>query len=340
MRKAILFPLLVLLAVVLGRTPAQPAAAPVKPVLITAVTSWFKDYPSNDAVWELQRQLERKSGGSLKIDWKGGPEIVSPFEAVDALSRGVFHMLNTSGAYYTQLVPEVVFLDYFDGPIKALRAAGVIDFFDKINQEKAGVKLLGVVRGASGYALYTRKPVTKLEDFKGLKIRATPTYVPLIKALGASPVTMRPGDIYTAMERGVVDGFAFPEVGTMDLKLHEVYCCMIRPPFWTGRTVLLMNLQAFQKLSPEHQKLLTDTMRNIDEQWVEPHFKKLLEIELRELVTKHGRKIIDLPEADARRYREIAYTENWKEFVPTSPKYGEQIKKLAEPFSKAWPPSY
>jgi hypothetical protein len=51
-------------------------------------------------------------------------------------------------------------------------------------------------------------------------------------------------------------------------------------------------------------------------------------------------KVIELPEAEARRYRQIAYEGAWRKWTPTSPKYGEQIRKLAEPFSKPWPPAY
>lgn len=326
---------LLIVGLLLPLVGIQPAAA----AEITVVTAWAQNYVFNDGVWELQRRVEQKSGGALKLKYKGGPEVVPPFEATAALTRGVFDMLNTSGAYYTQQMPESVFLDYFDGPVKPMRDAGVFKLFDKINQEKAGVKLLGVTAGAVGYSIFLKKPIQTLDDFKGKKIRATPTYVPLVEGLGASPVIMPPGEIYTAMERGVVEGFTWPSIGVEGMKLYEVACCMIKPYYWTVRTVLLMNVKAWERLSPQHQKLLEEAVAETEE-WAPAHFRKIVEGEIGRLVSKHGFKVIDLPEAEAKRYRQIAYEGAWKKWVPTSPKYGEQIKKMGEPFSKPWPPSY
>jgi len=326
---------LLLVGLLLPLVGVQPAAA----AEITVVTAWAQNYVFNDGVWELQRRVEQKSGGALKLKYKGGPEVVPPFEATAALTRGVFDMLNTSGAYYTQQMPESVFLDYFDGPVKPMREAGVFKLFDKINQEKAGVKLLGVTAGGVGYAIFTKKPVQKLEDFKGRKLRATPTYVPLVEGLGASAVIMPPGEIYTALERGVVEGFTWPSIGIEGMKLYEVTCCMIKPFYWTVRTVLLMNLKAWQRLTPQQQKLLDETVAEVEE-WAPGHFKKIVEDEHHRLVTKYGMKIIELPEPEARRYRQLAYEGAWRKWVPTAPQYGEQIKKAGEPFSKPWPPIY
>lgn len=332
MRTSTLLLLVGLLPLLFGIGPAVAAE-------ITVVTAWAQNYVFNEGVWELQKRVEKKSGGTLKLKYKGGPEVVPPFEATAALSRGVFDMLNTSGAYYTQQMPESVFLDYFDGPIKPMRDAGVFKLFDKINQERAGVRLLGVTAGAVGYSIYLKKPIQTLDDFKGKKIRATPTYVPLVEGLGASPVIMPPGEIYTAMERGVVDGYTWPSIGVEGMKLYEVTCCMIKPFYWTVRTVLLMNAKAWDKLTPQHQKVLTEAVAEMED-WAPAHFRKIVEGEINTLVTKRGMKVIDLPEAEARRYRQIAYEGAWKKWTPTSPQYGEQIRKLAEPFSKAWPPSY
>jgi hypothetical protein len=76
------------------------------------------------------------------------------------------------------------------------------------------------------------------------------------------------------------------------------------------------------------------------EAWAPGYFRKLVEEEIARLVSKHGFKVIELPDAEAKRYRQIAYEGAWKKWTPTSPKYGEQIRKLAEPFSKPWPPAY
>ena len=60
------------------------------------------------------------------------------------------------------------------------------------------------------FQLFLNKPIKTVADLKGMKIRVSPTNVPFMKAVGANPVQMPPSDVYTAMERGVVDGYILP----------------------------------------------------------------------------------------------------------------------------------
>jgi TRAP-type transport system periplasmic protein len=314
------------------------AASPARrPVVITAVTGWFKDYVFNEGLFELQKELDKKSEGRLKIDWKGGPEVAPPFEQIQPLKDGVFQMLNTSGAYYTHMVPEAVLMDYLDGPIAGLRKAGIIDVFDKVNQQKAGVKLLGLTSSGTPYHLFMKRPISSLSDFKGKKMRGTPTYIPLIEGLGASPVVIPASEIYTALERGVVDGFAWPRMGIEEQKLHEVACCVINPGFWTVRTVLLMNLQTWNKLSRDEQNFLMDTLTKVEEEMGNRHAARSAS-EIQNLVKKHKFRVIDLPEDQAKRYRDIAYTEPFKYWAKKMPDFTAEVEAMAKKVSPAWPP--
>ncbi|MFQ5814023.1 MAG: TRAP transporter substrate-binding protein DctP, partial [Anaerolineae bacterium] len=324
----------VLLALAVAYAPAADAG---EPVVITGVTAWFKDYVFNQGMFELQKVLKQRSGGSMTIKWKGGPEVAPPFEQIQPLKDGVFDMLNTSGAYYTQIVPEAVLMDYLDGPVSELRKAGVIDLFDKVNQKKAGVKLLGLTSSGTPYHLFTKKPIKSIKDFNGKKMRGTPTYIPLIEGLGASPVIMPASEIYTALDRGVVDGFAWPRMGIEQQKLYEVTCCVINPGFWTVRTVLLMNLKAWEKLSPDQQKLLMESVIKIEEEMGKRH-AAMSEKEIDGLVKKHNMKVIDLPEDQAKRYRGIAYTRPFKSWAKKMPKFTAKVEAMAKKVSPAWPP--
>ncbi len=87
------------------------------------------------------------------------------------------------------------------------------------------------------YSLYTKKPITSIDDLKGKRFRTSPVYVPFIKALGAEAVIMPAGEIYTAIERGVIDGVAWPKVESqiwgcknkLNIKYHPA----------TGKSILL-----------------------------------------------------------------------------------------------------
>jgi TRAP-type C4-dicarboxylate transport system substrate-binding protein len=317
-----------------AQSGAQPAA---QAIVLKGITAWVRDFPYNAGFWEFKRRLELNSNGSITIDWKGGPEAAPPFEQVGMVKAGVFDIVNTNGSYYTQLMPEAAILDAIDGRTQQLRAAGVIDLFDQINQQKAGVKLLGPSTGSSAFTLYLKRPVRTLEDFRGLKIRSIPVYSPLIESLGASPVTMAPAEMYSALERGVVDGYGWPRGQVEDQKLYEVSCCIVDPGWFTVREVHLVSLQTWQRLTPEQQKVLMDTQLEV-ETWMEEHYARESAQEMDRLVKQHGMQVSRLPEEQARRYRQLAYEGVWEKFLPTMPEHGVRLQQLAAPFSKAWPP--
>ena len=85
--------------------------------------------------------------------------------------------------------------------------------------------------------VYLTKPIAK-PDLTGLKIRITPVYRDFFTALGATVVQTAPGEVYTALERGVVDGYGWPTAGIFDLGWHEKTKFRVDPGFYTRRGVL------------------------------------------------------------------------------------------------------
>ena len=309
------------------------ATAPAADLVLNGATAWKKDYVFNDGFWEFKRRVEKMSGGKIEVRWKGGPEIAPAFEMLSLVQRGTLDVLSSTGAYFTDKMAEGVYLDYFEGPVSEMRKGGVIDFFDKIQQERTGVKLLGLPSGLVGYAIFTKKPVKSLADFKGMKLRGTPTYLPIAESLGASMVRMPYSDLYAGLERGVVEGYFSPIIGTLGAKFYEQICCIIKPFFWTVRTWLYFNLKTWNKLTPEQQKLLTEAAIET-EKWGPAHFDKYIDAEHDTLVKKHGMQIIELPPEDSKRLRKIAYESAWEKFVPVSPQYGKQVREMARRFEQ------
>ena len=302
--------------------------APAADVVLKGATAWKKDYVYNAGFWEFQRQVATRSGGKMELEWKGGPEISSPFEMLGLVQRGVLDVLGGAGAYDSAKIPEGVFLEYFVGTTAELRKAGVTKFFDEVTQKRAGVKLLGLSSGPVGFAIFTKKPVTSIAGFKGMKMRSTPTYLPLGQALGATMIQVPWPDVYSALERGVVDGYFAPVIGTLASKLYEQVCCMLKPYFWTVRTWMYINLDVWKKLTPEQQKVLKDSMV-ATEGWTPGFFKGFIADEINTLVSKHGLKIVELKGDEAKRFRTMAYEASWKKYLPNSPEYGKQIRELA-----------
>jgi TRAP-type C4-dicarboxylate transport system substrate-binding protein len=152
----------------------------------------------------------------------------------------------------------------------------------------------------------------------------------MLKALGAATVTIAPAEIYPALERGVVDGVAWPEYGIEERKVHEVAKYMLLPTYYEVRTNMLMNRAAFEKLPPHLQKLLLESMREVEE-WGRRVFREEADKE-QERLRKHGMEWVALPDAEAKRFLGIARDALWEQIMRDAPKYGARLK---EAFLKA-----
>src|SRR5258705_8973831 len=105
------------------------------------------------------------------------------------------------------------------------------------------------------FHFYLNKPISSA-DLTGLKLRITPVYRDFFQALGATVVQTAPGEVYTALERGVVDGYGWPITGIFDLGWHEKTKYRVDPGFYTAEVSILVNKAAWDKLSDAQRNLL------------------------------------------------------------------------------------
>lgn len=299
-------------------------------VVLKAISTWEKPLVWNKPLLELMGRVERKSNGELVIEWRGGPESVPPFQSAEPVSKGVFDIVQTSPTFYASAVPDANAIYPEKASPKSLHAAGVVRLLDEIHREKLGVVFLGVPSSGIGFTILTKAPARNLEFFKGKKIRTVPLYTPLLRALGVATVTIAPAEVYPALERGVVDGVAWPEIGIEERKFHEVAKYMLLPTYYDVRSSMLMNRAAFDKLPAPLQTLLVETVREVEE-WGAKTFREEAERE-HERLRKLGVEMVTLPEAEARRFLQIARDALWEQVMKDSPKYGARLR---EAFTKA-----
>jgi TRAP-type C4-dicarboxylate transport system substrate-binding protein len=142
--------------------------------------------------------------------------------------------------------------------------------------------------------VHTKKPVQKLEDLKGMRIRATGSVARIVGALGATPVAMPMPDTYDALSRGVAEGVVCPFEALEGWRLGEVV------KFTTQNFVaanslamfVVMNKETWNSLSPEIQKII----EKINEEWIPKQAAVWDEVDKSglEFVSKRGHKIIPL----------------------------------------------
>jgi len=185
-------------------------------------------------VWHqpIQRfidQVNARNAG-ITLELVADPSSVNPFQLGDAVSSGVIDIAYLSGSFYTNLVPEADALKNFNLPVQEVRANGALDLMDKIHRERMGTVFLGkIVDGIPLHIFTSRKPESY--DLSGFDLRGTPLYRPMMNGQGANVVQMPGGEIYAALESGVIDGYGWPLWGLGDLGLLEVTNYRIEPGF-------------------------------------------------------------------------------------------------------------
>lgn len=260
---------------------------------LRALSSWDQSYPPRVKLFDVYlKNVEAASKGDIKFN-VSGPETVPAFEQLQPASAGVFQILFSHGAYHAGQNPYLLAVEGLSGDLTKWREAGVREEIDK-HYARNNLKLLALAQSPEGtaYNLILRQPLTASKDLAGRKIRGTQTYAGLLAALGASPVVLPPSEIYSALEKGVVDGAAWPVIGALDYRWYEVAKYILRPAFGTGIYPIFMNLTAWKKLTDAQRKLLLDEGRKVEDMWF-VEWPKLAEAEQKELLAR-GAQITDL----------------------------------------------
>jgi len=152
-----------------------------------------------------------------------------------------------------------------------------------------------------------------------------------MKELGVVPVTIMPADTYTALERGIADGFAWAVLGARDEGWTDKIKYLIAHPFFDMQnTTIIMNLDKMNSLKPEQQKILTEATKQFEREMVE-YFKKAIDDELKILKEKEGVKIIEFTPDEAEKYTDTAYEVEWKALGEKIPaEVVTELRKLTE----------
>ncbi|MGI9333707.1 MAG: TRAP transporter substrate-binding protein DctP [Gammaproteobacteria bacterium] len=287
-------------------------------------TVWGKPYDF------LAQEVERMSGGELVIEYAGGSDVVGGFDAPEAIANGVFDMSHSANSYFAGAMPSSISLASGNASVDSLRESGAIDAYADILMKQRGVMLLGIPLSGVGYVFQVRGRPDSLDYFKGKKIRSIPLYDPILQSLGATPVTTSPAEAYTAMERGVVDGLGWPDIGLLDFKFYEQAKYILAPTFYQLRTATLINPNAFKKLPEPLQDVLVEASRSADAigaKWA----KEKRAAEHAEMA-KNGLEIVTLPEAEAQQFVALTEEKLWAKIMELAPEDGARLKPL---FDKA-----
>ena len=307
-----------------------------QPIVLKAVTAFPKNHLNNDPVPIFVDKVNKRCEGKLKIDWVGGPEVIKSFDQVLAVKSGTIDMiLYYPYGYMKPVMPEAWAKGLTELAEWEERKSGAFDLWCEIFEKRVNSKYLGRLHNLLPFKVFCNKKIEKVDDFKGMKIRVMPLYIPFMKALGATPVTISPDEIYTSMERGVVDGFMWPNVGVISWGLQEVTKYVINPGVFQMEPATMINMEKWKKIPKDVQGLLDEIMQDME--YIASMRNALIEAKEDAVRKKAGMKTLELPPGEAEKFVKTCYDKTWEFVIQSAPEYGPKLREVSS--KKAVPPN-
>ena len=215
-------------ALALAAILTLPLAAHAQAVKLTLGHGAAVGNPRHEAAVKFAEVAKAKSGGRIEVQIAPSAQLGDDAAMVTALRTGALDMSANSQGAVANAVPEYAAFGMpflFSSPAQAFKLLdGPLgkELADK-SAEK-GLIVLGYWDNGIRQMTNSKRPITKVEDMKGLKMRTPPdaTLVDIMQALGAEAQQIKFAELYVALQQGVVDGQENPLVNIYASKLYEV----------------------------------------------------------------------------------------------------------------------
>ncbi|MEL7468354.1 MAG: TRAP transporter substrate-binding protein DctP [Pseudomonadota bacterium] len=314
------------MAAVLGTAPAMAEDK------ITAVHAFPPFLVYTKTFLAMVEDINERGKGIVQIEVRGGPEAIGMFQQPAAVRDGVVDMVHTPGSFYGKNVPEIdAMVASRVTPMEA-RANGGAAVMDAAHQKRFNVKHLGWIDGGIKFHIYMNsEPKFRddgILDLTGVKLRDNPIYHAFFTALNATTSSMPATEVYSALEKGVVDAAAWTEIGIPQLKWNEFLKYRVDPTFYNTDIGVIMNMESWNGLSDESKKLIQDVVVEWEEKsWNDRQADVATDAKV---LSDGGMTFVSLSEDAGKAYQKMADDAAWarmKERVGDDPVYDE-LRKL------------
>jgi TRAP-type C4-dicarboxylate transport system substrate-binding protein len=300
---------------------ALPAAA--QETTLSAVVFVPRNTTFGEIFVRFVDQVNKEGKGLVQINLRGGPDAIPTFEQGNAVRSGVVDMVSLAPTFYTNVCPECDAQILAPQMTPQLRKTAFWTALQKYTNQKLNAHLLSSYGDGIGFHIWTSKPPQN-NSLKGMRLRTTPNYTPLFTTLGVSLVQTAPGEVLTALERGVVEGYGWPAIGMFDLGwgAHTKY--RIDPGFYNVIVNVLVNENKWKSLREDQRAFLNRQAAWLEEEnvrWVAER-KAADDKKIKEA----GIQIVDLGPG----HRKLAYDAYWDALLKRAPEPVKELKTLSD----------
>jgi len=243
--------------------PAEPVwAQKVVKLGLTAAQGTPEEVSSR----EFAKILEKKSNGAMRADVLAGGLAGGERDIVEGQQIGSIHMSVVSGIVQNfdraMMILEYEFLFKSEDHVKKVFYGPVGEKINKRLADKAKLRTVSIFM-RTPRLMTTRKPINKLEDLKGMKIRVPemPARVALWKALGASPTPLAFPEVFTALQLGTIDGQENPIGLIYSAKFHEVVKYLALTNHVYGFMLLTASDEFYKSLTPQQKGWIDESAK-------------------------------------------------------------------------------
>jgi TRAP-type C4-dicarboxylate transport system substrate-binding protein len=230
----------------------------------------FSTYIPPPPAWEAKEmfvdafmeEVTKRSGGRVQWETFWSSTLGPPTDQFELCERGVVDVVMCSPAYEVGSFPLTTMGELpFSGP-NNIEACKILQEMYKegfLKKEWTRVHLIYFYSTDSWSALTRQKKIMKAEDLKGLKLRAKSIpHLRFLELFGATPVQIGAGEVYMALQTGVIEGTLFPQSLIPELKFHEVSKYNLDLEALVSQDAIYMNIDTWNRLPKDIQKIFND----------------------------------------------------------------------------------
>lgn len=294
--------------------------AQAKPIELTY--SIFFPAPHKNTVLATQwaEEINKRTNGRVKITMFPGGTLTPADKCYDGVVKGLSDIGMSVVSYTRGRFPLTEVIDLPLGYKSGLAATKLVNsYYKKFKPKEFDDTKVMYLHAHGPGILHTKKPVGKLEDLKGMKIRSTGTVAKIVSALGATPVAMPMPETYDALQKGITEGVMCPIEALEGWKLGEVIksTTLNYGSAYTIAFFVVMNKERWNSLPPDIQKII----EQVNEEWIEKTGKSWDEIDTSgmQFTKKLGNQVIQLSKEE---------DERWVKAV--QPVFDDYVKSMKE----------
>ena len=267
-----------------------------------------KGHPLVMGMEKFAEIVQAKSGGKIKVNLFPGGVLGGDAPVVSALQGGTIEMASMNSGILASQVKDFAVFDYPFMFANGKEADAVVDgpFGKKMHAKLEPKGLIGLTYWELGFRSITnsKRPITKVEDMEGLKLRVIPNAINVdwVKALGANPTPLAFPELYAALEQKAIDGQENPISVINANKFFEVQKYVTLTNHQYNPQSVLMSKKFWDSLNPAEQKIITEAAA--ESTVYQRQQARLQDVTALDAVKKGGMQVTELSAAELAKFRE------------------------------------